>query len=259
MSALSLWALVAIVAVYAALCLLLYGSQRKMIYYPTAEVDAAAASFELSSGGETLKIWQLGADGGAKDAEALLYFGGNAEDVAWNIPGFATRFPNHAIYLANYRGYGGSSGAPSEAGLVQDALALYDHAAARHRTVVIIGRSLGSGVAVQVAAQREVRKLALVTPFDSVLALAKQTFPVFPVALMLKDRYDSAARVADIKAPALIIIAGKDRVIPRRRSDALIAAFPEAQRSVTVIEDANHGNIDDAAGYLDALGEFFND
>jgi len=257
-------------AVYAAFGFGLYANQRRMMYFPTSETPdelvpgaaverlpvAVAESGESDGAAASLKIWRIGA---SDAAQALLYFGGNAEDVAWNVPAFAAAFPGRAVYLPNYRGYGGSSGAPNEAALFADALALYDHARARHDGIALIGRSLGSAVAAHVAAERAVDKLVLITPFDSALNVARGMFPLFPVALLLKDRYDTAGRVADISAPVRVIIAGRDRVIPRRRSEALVRAFPAAQVSVRVLEQANHHNISEAAGYAEALVGFVND
>ncbi len=261
MATVGLWAIVVVVAaaaVYAAYGVLLYVNQRGMMYLPTPEVTADhAAVIRLASDGETVKIWRLGEVPDAR--HALLYFGGNAEDVALNIPTFSAWFPDHTMYLGNYRGYGGSTGAPSEAGLVADALALYDYARARHGRISLIGRSLGSGVAAQVAAQREVHKLVLVTPFDSALNVARQLFPLFPVAWLLKDHYDTTGRVSQISAPLLVVIAAEDGIIPRARSDALAGAFPAGQITVRVFEDANHNNIAEAAGYADALRGFVNE
>lgn len=250
-------------AVYAAFGFGLYANQRRMMYFPTTETPDSLVPGAVverlpvaaADAGASLKIWRIG----AVDAPAaVIYFGGNAEDVAWNVPAFAAAFPGRAVYLPNYRGYGGSSGAPNEAALLKDALALYDHARARHETIALIGRSLGSAVAAHVAAERAVDKLALITPFDSALNVARGMFPLFPVSLLLKDRYDSAARVADIAAPVLILIAARDRVIVRRRSDALARAFPAAQVSVRVFADANHHNISETAGYAEALAGFVN-
>ena len=264
-------ALAVAAAAYAAFGVGLYVNQRRMMYFPTVETPAAlvpgatvewlpvaAADTVADAGaGEStparLKIWRIGAP---EAAQAVLYFGGNAEDVSWNVPAFAAAFPGRAVYLPNYRGYGGSGGAPSQAALFADALALYDRARARHDTVALIGRSLGSAVAAHVAAERAAEKLALITPFDSALNVARGMFPLFPVALLLKDRYDSAARVADIKAPVLMVIAGRDRVIPRRRSEALARAFPATQVQVREFPDANHHDISEAAGYAQALAGF---
>lgn len=255
MGSFGMWVIAIAASVYAVFCLLLYGKQRNMMYLPMPESEAENAQvIRLSGDGETLKIWRLG-----EGADALVYFGGNAEDVAWNIPAFSAWFPDHSIYLANYRGYGGSSGAPSETGLFADALALYDFARARHRKISLLGRSLGSAVTAYVASEREAHKLALVTPFDSALNLARKMFPIFPVALLLKDRYDTVGRADKISAPVLAIIAAQDKIIPRSRSDALVAAFPAGQISVTVIENAGHNNIGEAAGYAEALTAFFNE
>ena len=264
-------ALAVAAAAYAAFGVGLYVNQRRMMYFPTVETPAAlvpgatvewlpvaAADTVADAGaGEStharLKIWRIGAPDAA---QAVLYFGGNAEDVSWNVPAFAAAFPGRAVYLPNYRGYGGSGGAPSQAALFADALALYDRARARHASVALIGRSLGSAVAAHVAAERAAEKLALITPFDSALNVARGMFPLFPVALLLRDRYDTAARVADIEAPVLVVIAGRDRVIPRRRSEALARAFPATQVQVREFPDANHHDISEAAGYAQALAGF---
>ena len=147
----------------------------------------------------------------------------------------------------------------SEAGLFKDALSLYDFARARHAEISVIGRSLGGGVAAYLASKRDVHKLVLVTPFDSALNMARELYPLFPVTLLLKDRYDTAGRAGKITAPVLAIIAGQDGIIPRSRSDALVDAFPAGQITVAVIENAGHNTIDDSAGYAEALMAFLNE
>ena len=226
---------------YAALCALLFFIQRSQIYFPVPESSPAGAkSLRFAGGGADLKIWVVERPG----QKALLYFGGNAEDVAFNLNAFASAFPGHSLYLVNYRGYGGSGGSPSETGLVSDAIALYDHLRPRHREISVIGRSLGSGIAVQLASAREVRRLALVTPFDSLVNVARAHFWYFPVGLLLRDRYDSAGRVPAVDAQTLIVIAGSDEIIPRASTEALVTAFPPAQVQVLVIEGARHNEID---------------
>ena len=138
---------VAAVVVYIALCAALFVFQRTLIYFPQprAPVSGARRSACRSRVGE---CWSRR---GARRPDALLYFGGNAEDVSHNLPGLAAALPDHAIYLMHYRGYGGSAGQPSEAALVADAVALFDRVHAEHARIVVVGRSLGSGVAVQLA------------------------------------------------------------------------------------------------------------
>lgn len=238
---------------YVALCGWLYFTQRSQIYFPVPESNPPGAqSLQLRSGDALLKIWVVARQG----PRALVYFGGNAEDVSGNLPSFTAAFPDHSLYLVNYRGYGGSTGKPSESALFADAIAVYDHLHARHPEISVMGRSLGSGVAVHLASIREIRRLVLVTPYDSLVNVARAHFPVFPVALLMRDRYESASRASDIGAPVLIVIAGDDEIIPRARSEALVAAFPPSQVRVTVVESGTHNSIDLFPDFLRAVGNF---
>jgi len=198
-----------------------------------------------------LKVWRLGAG-----ERALLYFGGNAEDVAGNIAPFAAEFPDTAIYLVNYRGYGGSTGSPSEAALLADAEAVFDRVRAQHARVAVVGRSLGSGVAVHVAAVRDVSKLALITPYDSVLRIAQRQLPFVPVSLLLRDTFDSVSKAPRVRAPVLALLAEVDTSIPRDSSERLVAAFSPGQVEVRVIPATDHNSIADAPEYGPALASF---
>ena len=150
-----------VIALYVVMCCVLYVFQNRLLYFPTPAADPQGANAVLIHSGEiTLKLWQLHGD----RPDALLYFGGNAEDVAAKIPEFAAAFPDWAVYLVHYRGYGGTAGTPSERLLVADAQAIYDEIKTRHAQVAVMGRSLGSGVATAVAATRPVQTLILVTP-----------------------------------------------------------------------------------------------
>ena len=239
--------------IYAGLCLLMFLTQRSQIYFPVRESDAAGATaIRLPVDGAELKVWTIARPGPA----AVLYFGGNGEDVGFNVPSFSANFPEHTIYLVNYRGYGGSTGKPTERSLVGDAITLYDRLRARHPRISVIGRSLGSGVAVQLASEREVERLVLVTPFDSLVNVAGAHFPYLPVHLLLLDRYDSAGRAPSIAAKTLIVIAGQDEIIPRARTDALVAALRPGQARVVVLEGARHNDLDRDPLYLDVLRGF---
>ena len=173
-----------------------------------------------------------------------------------NIADYAQWLPGYATYLVNYRGFGGSSGSPSESALFQDALNIYDALAERYEQIAVVGRSLGSGVAMYLAAERPVDRVVLVTPFDSVEHVARRVMPVFPTRWMLKDRFDSLARVPAVDAPVLAMIAEHDGVIPNVHSDALIAAFPAEQVEVTLIPGADHNTVHLLPGYADSLKAF---
>ena len=240
------------VGLYLGLCLLLFFTQRSQIYFPVRESPApGATAIRFAMDGAEIKVWAVERGGRA----ALLYFGGNAEDVGASIGRFAERLPDHSLYFVNYRGYGGSSGRPSERALVRDAVGLYDRLRARHEEISVVGRSLGSGVAVRLASERELRRIALVTPFDSLVNVARAHLRWLPVALLMRDRFDSASRAPAVSADALVVIAGEDEIVPRARSDALVAAFRSRPR-VVVLEGARHNEIDLDPRYLDELAMF---
>ena len=210
-----------VLAGYCLLCLLLYLLQRQLIYFPVPAQLPPTDPLLLQQADATVLVSQKPRE----TSQALLYFGGNAEDVSVSLPEFAAAFPNHAIYLMHYRGYGGSSGKPSEQALVADALVLFDQLQSKHSDITVLGRSLGSGVAVQLAAQRKVAQLVLITPFDSLSALARRQFPLFPVKWLLKDTYNSVAYAPGINSPTLILLAEQDEIIGRAHSEALYRAF----------------------------------
>jgi pimeloyl-ACP methyl ester carboxylesterase len=244
--------LVALV-LYALLCCVLYVMQDRLLYFPTPEARPEGATPLLVHSGElVLKVWQVHGD----LPHALIYFGGNAEDVAAKIPEFAAVFPNRAIYLVHYRGYGGNAGIPSEKMLVADAQAIFDDIKRRHERVAVMGRSLGSGVATAVAATRPVEKLILITPYDSIVNVAADHYGWAPVRWLVKDSYDSVRRMKDIHAPVLAAIAARDDVVLRPRSEALVAAIPALLRHVKIFPDATHNDINLQPGYRELLREF---
>ncbi|SNY53868.1 hypothetical protein SAMN06297280_2478 [Arsukibacterium tuosuense] len=210
-----------VLAGYGLLCLLLYLLQRQLIYFPVPAQLPPTDPLLLQQAKATVLVSRKERD----SQQALLYFGGNAEDVSVSLPEFAAAFPEHAIYLMHYRGYGGSSGKPSEQVLVADALALYDQVQSNHTDITVVGRSLGSAVAVQLAAQRKITQLVLITPFDSLSALASRQFPFFPVQWLLKDTYKSVDYAPVINSPTLLIVAEQDEIIGPAHSEALHQAF----------------------------------
>jgi hypothetical protein len=240
-------------AAYAAVCAWMYATQRSQLYFPTPPTDLAIAeALWLESQGERIKTWHVARPG----ERALVYFGGNGEDVAGDVELFSAAFPGHSLYFVNYRGYGGSSGRPSEPGIVADALLVYDHVSSHHSDVTVMGRSLGSGVAMRVASERRPARLVLVTPFDSLVNVARSHFGYLPVNLLMHDRYECASRARDVRAPVLIIIAADDEIIPRMRSDALVAAFPGDQATVRVVAGATHNTLDFSPEYLGSVRAF---
>jgi pimeloyl-ACP methyl ester carboxylesterase len=236
--------------VYAGLCAALFLWQRSLIYFPTPRASGSGATTLAlpAPGGELLVTLRPRSGHGA-----LLYFGGNAEDVSQSLPDLSRAFPDHALYLLHYRGYGGSSGKPSEAALFADALALFDKVHAEHRNVVVIGRSLGSGVAVHLASLRPVTRLVLVTPYDSLQDLAVQQYPFFPVRWLLLDKFESWRYAERVTVPTLVLAAEHDEVIPRSSSEALYKRFRNGVASFRTIAGTSHNSISESPEYLPLL------
>lgn len=243
----------ATVLVYLGFGILIYLAQRSIMYLPVAERHAVDVTAEyLSNGDVSLKLWVVSP---GQDA-ALIYFGGNAEDVYWNAADFRTALPGHTVYLVNYRGYGGSSGSPSERGLFSDALKIYDTLAVRHGPIDVVGRSLGSGVAVYLASERPLRRLVLVTPHDSMVSMARRMYPIYPVSLLLKDRYESVEYAPRVRAPTLIVTAARDRIIPLEHATRLVQAFAPGVARQLAISGAGHNDLSLSSEYWAQLAAF---
>jgi pimeloyl-ACP methyl ester carboxylesterase len=244
-------ALVVVVIGYVAACAALYWFQRSLIYFPQpGRQGPPAALMRLQSDGADLAITVRPLE----VTKALVYFGGNGEDVSHSLPQLTQAFPDRAIYLMHYRGYGGSTGTPAEAALHQDALALFDKVHAAHPDILVMGRSLGSGVAVRLASRRPASRLVLVTPYDSIEGIAARRYPIFPVRWLLQDKFDSGQHVPRLSMPTFILLAERDEVIPRASSELLHGRFAKGAAHLKVIPGTGHNTISESPVYLDALG-----
>jgi pimeloyl-ACP methyl ester carboxylesterase len=237
-------------AAYAAACLALFLLQRSFLYFPPSKASVQApVTSTLAVPGAVLNISERPRTGN----RALIYLGGNGEDVSASLPLLDAAFPGHALYLLHYRGYAGSTGKPTEQALVADTLLLFDRVAATHPEVVLVGRSLGTGVALQVASLRQVHKLVLVTPYDSIADLAARQFPYFPVRWLLQDKYESGQYAPRIVAPTLVVTAEYDEVIPAWSTARLLSRFRHGVATFAVIKGAGHNSISADPAYLAAL------
>jgi len=251
-------------AVAIGLPLVVYLAQDALIFYrqPLSEqrrADVArrfpnVAELSLSTvDGTKLHAWHVKSSG-----PLVLYFGGNAEEVSWMVEE-AAKAPGTSWLLMDYRGYGASEGSPSERALVADAKTLYDHAAklpgVDPKRVYAFGRSLGSGVAVALAAERPLAGVILATPFDSLTAVAKRYYWYLPVDWMLKHRFDSVALAPNLKQPLLCLIAERDEVIPPVHGERLYAAWGGPKRKV-LLQDAGHNSTDAHPMFWPSIREF---
>ncbi|MCY7354335.1 MAG: alpha/beta hydrolase [Lysobacter sp.] len=239
---------------YAGISAWMYWQQRELMYFPQAtKADAKDTDFGIARNGVMLNGWlvNIGQPG------AIIYFGGNAERIENMRDEFAKWFPQSSIYLVPYRGYGASEGAPTEEALFSDALAVFDQVQARQQgaSIVVIGRSLGSGVASYVASQRPVARLALITPFDSMASVAQSHYPWLPMRLLMKDRYETTRYLSKYTGPVLVVRAGRDEIVPAASTERLIASMARPPQVVD-LPDADHNSIDADPTYRKALTAF---
>jgi pimeloyl-ACP methyl ester carboxylesterase len=237
---------------FALVCGALFAFQRSLIYHPQPRSNRdGSILMTLPVGNATVNVSTRPHLGPA----ALIYLGGNAEDVSQDVPELIDAFPKRAIFALHYPGYGGSSGSPSEQAIFSAALALFDKVHPDHPDVVLIGRSLGSGVATWLASQRPIAQIILVTPFDSLADAAATQFRFVPVRWLLRDKYESWRYAHDVKAPTRIIVAGDDELVPRSSSDRLRTRFHEGLASYYVVSGYGHNTIQDSPGYWALLSK----
>lgn len=217
-----------------------------------------AQNMELvANDGVRLRGWLIA---GPKDRSwpLVLYYGGNAEEVSWLVPEFS-RIPDWGALLVNYRGYGLSEGAPSEAALYGDALALYDHITSRRdidvARVIVMGRSLGTGVATFVASQRPVAGVVLISPYDSLVHVAHEVYPFLPVNLLLRHRFESVARAPSIHVPLLALVATADTVVRPERSRQLVQAWGGPAR-LELLQGVDHNTVQSHPDYWKRIDAF---
>ncbi|RXT46423.1 hypothetical protein B6S44_26830 [Bosea sp. Tri-44] len=237
---------------YVAVLALLYVKQRDLLYPRNpARIDIATVDLpgveetELTtSDGERLIAWVVPPREGKP---VLLYFHGNGGNFARGNR--RTRFgalteDGTGLFAVNYRGYGGSTGTPSEAGLLLDARAAYTAAVARFGAGRLIGygESLGTGVVLKLAAEQPLKAVILDAPYLSTAAVAQLTYPYVPVALLMKDQFRSDTVIGRVRAPLLVLHGERDRVIPFAQGRALYELANPPKRFIRFPE-GNHENL----------------
>jgi fermentation-respiration switch protein FrsA (DUF1100 family) len=256
------WLLIVVVLGYGALLALMYLFQRQLMYFPDARRTPPAQAglpqaeeVELaSSDGEKLIAWHVAPRAGKP---VVLYFQGNGGALDLRVGRFAWLIADGTGLVALcYRGYGGSSGSPSEEGLIRDAVAAYEFAAARYRPqrIVLWGESLGTAVAIALAATHEVGGLILDAPFTSAADVGAAVYPFLAVRLLIKDAFRSDLRIARVKAPILMRHGERDWIVPIRFGERLFALAPEPKRFLRVPK-AGHEDMDEH-GALAAVRDF---
>ena len=234
--------LFAAIALYVALLGLLFVKQRELMY-PRNPVRAETAGVDLpaleettltASDGERLVAWVVPPRAGKP---MLLFFHGNAGNFA--RPVRQARFralteDGTGLFAVNYRGYGGSSGTPTEAGLHLDARAAYGAAVARFGAANLIGygESLGTGVVLKLAAEVPLAAIVLEAPYLSTAAVAQGVYPFVPISLLMLDQFRSSEIIGRVRAPLLVLHGERDGVIPFAQGQALYALANEPKRLI---------------------------
>jgi len=241
-------------AVWVALTAAIAAGQRKLVFNPGTKVEVVNPH---SSGHRTRAVVLRATDGTRLSGwlmtphvpgphSAVLYFGGRSEEVSWVARDAGRLFPGMTVLAVNYRGYGNSQGDPAEIDMVADGRVLFDWLSQRHHVdpqrVAVVGRSLGSGVAVQVAMERPVHSLVLVTPYDSILAIAKRRLRAVPVGFVLRHRFESVKYAAALTAPTYVLRAASDDVVPHSHTDQLVAKLGKLHLD-DIVPDSDHMNI----------------
>lgn len=244
----------------------MYLLQDSLLFLPPPYVEAPPAvragrpaeAFELETAdGVRLRGWLVPGAASAARAPLIVYYGGNAEEVSWQA---TEPWPaGWTLVLVNYRGYGASEGKPSERDLHTDALAVIDALARRPDVdpgrIVLVGRSLGSGVATHVAAHRPVAGVVLISPYDSMVAVARRHYPWLPVGLLLKHPFDSQSLAPSIGAPLLVIAGSRDFIVPTVHSRRLFDAWAGPKRWVE-LPGADHNDLSGWPAFWPAIDAF---
>lgn len=259
------WLLLVAIVGYGGLLAAMYFWQRGLMYFPdTVRRPPAQAGFpqaqevELAtSDGEHIIVWHAPP---RADKPVILYFQGNGGGLDLRAGRFVKLAADGlGIVALNYRGYGGSSGKPSEDGLLRDAAAAYDFAAARYppERIVVWGESLGTGVAVALAATKPVARVLLESPYTSAADIAASIYWFIPVRLLMLDQFRSDARIAKVTAPVVVLHGARDVTVPITLGERLYELIRSPKRFIRL---PNAGHADhDAHGALELVTPFLAD
>ena len=258
------WLLIA-VACFGGLVAVMYVAQRSLMYFPerlrtapaAAGLPAAEEILLDTADGEKVIVWHMPPRG---DRPVVLYFHGNGGSLRYRVDRFqGLTADGMGLVALSYRGYGGSSGSPTEPGLIADGEAAYAFTTARYpaERIVLWGESLGSGVAVALASTHKIGRLVLESPFTSAADVGARAYWFLPVRPLIKDPFRSDLRIGKVTAPLLILHGERDRVVPFDLGQRLFALANEPKRFVR-FADADHSNLDDY-GAQAALRAFLNE
>lgn len=259
---------ISIAIAYTVILVLVFLFQPRLVYFPQFERElaltprSAGLDYEevnlRAADGVKLHGWWVPAQN-ARGAVLLLH--GNAGNISHRI-GYATMFNRlgYAVLLVDYRGYGRSSGTPDEEGTYRDGEAAWQHLAGargfKSSDIVLVGESLGGGVATHLALEHPPRALVLASTFTSVPDLGAQVYPWLPVRWLARIKYDNVSRIARVAAPVLIAHSRGDDIIPFSHGEALFAAAREPKQLLALSGGHNDGFLFMREEWMAAVGAF---
>jgi fermentation-respiration switch protein FrsA (DUF1100 family) len=223
--------------------------QRKLIYFPDSRlVSPSQAGLDgveelriATADGESLVAWHAPPRDGRP---LILYFHGNGGGLVDRAPRFRSLLASgYGLLAVAFRGYCGSTGSPTEDGLLQDGKAAYEAARAKgykEGRIVVIGESLGTGVAVPVAAEHDVAALILDSPYSSAVDIAAEHYPLFPARWLMRDQFRSDKAIGRVRAPILMVHGDRDRIIPLRFARRL---FEKANEPKSLLVESGSGHL----------------
>ena len=245
------WIAILLAAGYLGLAALMYLAQRALMYFPeTVRTAPAAAGLPQAeeavldtADDEKVIVWHIPP---REERPVVLYFHGNGGALQHRVARFRKLAADGVGLVAlSYRGYAGSTGKPTEAGLINDARASYEFATSRYPAsrIALWGESLGTGVAIALAAEKPVGKLLLQAPFTSAVDLASGVYWFLPVHALMKDQFRSDQRVGKVTAPVLVLHGESDTVVPIRYGERLFEMIAAPKRFVR-IPGGGHNDLD---------------
>jgi uncharacterized protein len=235
---------------YAAILAFFFFAQKSMLFYPqplTYKVQLHENLEEVSittPENLILKGWLCKSES-QKPHKLIIYFGGNAEEVSHMIP-MASLFEGWALLLINYPGYGESEGKPGQKQFFEAALSIYDYAATRTdidpENIMVMGRSIGTGVATYLASQKETKAVVLISPFGSIQSVAQQSLPFLPVGLLLRHPFRSEKYAKKIEVPLLAFYGTVDNIIPPKHTHELVDSW-KGRTTLVELEGYGHNDV----------------
>lgn len=247
-----------LVAAYAAVVGYLYVFQRSFVFVPGGALATPAEegldNVEVvaftTADGTALTGWYAEPQAGQP---SILYFHGNASNLSARADHFREILASgFGLLAATYRGFPGSGGSPSEDALLSDALELFDWLAERTEAIVLYGESLGTGVAIHVAAERPARALILEAPFTAAVDIARATYPWVPVAFLMHDQFVSRDRIGGVDEPVLIVHGTEDSIVPVEHGRRLFEAARQP-KELRVLDGSGHHDLWEAGLWQAAL------